>query len=58
MMWYFVNLVSQGSPFAVFLYDTVYLYAMLAHEALEIGVSPTNGSFLLELAKQKVIEGN
>lgn len=48
----------QGSPYALFLFDSVYMYAVIADQMLKEGTSPRNGSRMFEMSKNVTFEGN
>ena len=47
---------TQGSPFSVFLYDSVYLWAKTVDGVLKMNKSPRDGALILALAKTHVFQ--
>ena len=48
---------TQGSPFSVFLYDSVYLWAKTVDGVLKMNKSPRDGALILAKAKTHVFQG-
>ena len=50
-------LTPQGSPFSVFLYDSVYLWAKTVDGVIRMNKNPRDGSLVLAMAKTHVFQG-
>jgi len=51
------DLPLQGSPFSVFLYDSVYLWAKTVDGVINMDKDPRDGALVLSLAKTHVFRG-
>lgn len=47
----------QGSPFSMFLYDSVYLWAMTVNGTIADGSGPRNGSLIMNKAQKYTFQG-
>ena len=53
----FSLVLTQGSPYSLYLYDCMWLYLLAVNESLNEGLDPRNGTLIFEKSRNRIFEG-